>query len=352
MARDNVMPISVILPNYNHARWLPHALTAIAQQNPSEVVVIDDASTDDSISIITSFQKKYPFIRLIRHGTNLGAEAAVNSALDGVTGDYLLFAASDDFILPGLLSQAQAALQGNPKAAFFCSEVVLIDENDKIVGFRPAMIPRLTAGFVSPAEVRLAIRKSDNWFVGTSVVYRRRALAEIGYFDRSLKTLQDAMATRLLALRSGFFFSPEVLATWRVTPDSLSARSSLSLSENRIVLANAEAWIKDHFPDDIKDEYAVLFDRRMRFNLARAKLVWWRGHNDVEPIADVLESKMVDRKTLNLLSRLPFAPRLIMGWMAIRIWPYGLKQLLAVAWRGLTTNRARRAKLQPLFNRH
>jgi glycosyltransferase involved in cell wall biosynthesis len=346
------MPVSVILPNYNHARWLPHALTAIARQMPTEVIVIDDASTDDSISIITAFQIKYPFIRLIRHSTNLGAEAAVNSALDSVTGDYLLFAASDDFILPGLLSQAQAALQANPEAAFFCSEVVLIDENDKIIGFRPAMIPRTTAGVVSPAEVRSTIRKSDNWFIGTSVVYRRRSLADIGYFDRSLKTLQDAMATRLLALRHGFFFSPEVLATWRVTADSLSARSSLSLSENRRVLANAEAWIRDHFPNDIKDEYAALFDRRMRFNLARAKLVWWRGRGDIEPIADVLECKAVDRGILHLLSHLPFAPRLILAWMALRIWPYGMKQLLAVAWRCITTNRARRAKLQPLFDRH
>jgi glycosyltransferase involved in cell wall biosynthesis len=343
------MPVSVILPNYNHARWLPQALTAISRQNPAEFIVIDDGSTDDSVSIITSFQEKFPFIHLIRHIENLGAEAAVSSALNRVRGEFLLFAAADDFILPGLLARAEMALREYPGAAFFCSRVALIDKNDAIIGLRPAMMPQSTAGFVSPAKVRTAILSSDNWFIGTSVVYRQKSLAEIGYFDRSLKTLQDAMATRLLAFRHGFCFSPEVLSAWRVIPESLSARASMSLADNEQLLAKAQNWIATNFPDDIKGEYATLFDRRMRFNFARARLVWRRGQTDVGSIADVLKLGRIDRAVLNLASYVPIVSSpLLLAWITIRVRPYGLKAIFAYVWRA-TANRTLRNNIAKII---
>src|SRR6185312_4018374 len=159
---------------------------------PEEIIVVDDASTDESISIIESFLAKYPFIRLIRHEKNLGAELAVKNGLAQCRGDFILFAAADDFVLPGLFAASVPALRQHANAAFFCSEVALTDENDDIIGFRPVTLPRTAAGYMSPADVRAAIRDSDNWFVGASVVYRRSHLAQIGYFDSSLRTLQDA----------------------------------------------------------------------------------------------------------------------------------------------------------------
>lgn len=343
------LSVSVILPNYNHARWLPRALLALARQNPapSEIIVVDDGSTDDSVAIIKRLQLQFSFIKLLRHERNAGAEAAVKTGLAAATGDLLLFAAADDFVLPGLVATARRGMEQYPQAAFFCSEVVLVDKDDEIVGFRPIMLPRSEFGFMSPAEVRTAIRSSDNWFVGTSVVYRHSRLAEIGYFDRSLATLQDAMATRLLAFRHGFVFAPQVLSAWRVIPDSLSARSALSGSANEANAERAEAWIREHFPEDVSESYVRLFDRRLRFNMARLHLVFRDGLANTAAIADTLQLAGVRRAILHKLGAVPgISSFLVLGWITLCTRPFGLSALLSMFSRTLTVNRRRRHLLQ------
>ena len=109
--------------------------------------------------------------------------------------------------------------------------------------------------------------------VGPSVIYRRSHLEEIGYFDESLGTLGDGMATRLLAFRHGFCYEAEVLATWRVHPGSLSAQSSLSVTENQRLVETGGRWISEHFPADVRDSYRRLFERRKRIPVFAGVLV-------------------------------------------------------------------------------
>lgn len=349
------MSVSVILPNYNHARWLPRALSALVTQSspPGELIVIDDASTDDSVAIIERFRAQYPFIRLIRHEKNLGAELAVKNGLAQCTGEFILFAAADDFVLPGLFAAAVPALRQHADAAFFCSEVALTDEHDAIIGFRPVTLPRTTAGYMSPSEVRAAIRDSDNWFVGTSVIYRHSHLKAIGYFDRSLRTLQDALATRLLAFRHGFYFQPDVLSTWRVIRGSLSVQSSLSLADNLALLELADDWIEAHFPADVKTQYVERFNARLRFNMARSRLVWSGGRVDEDAIAAILQWGPFKRRLLAIAARLPgLAPTAVLALMTIVEWPYSLRAMIASLWRNVTVNRMRRTALKRVIDSH
>ena len=225
--------LSVILPSYNHGQWLPRSLGAlVAQAGPStEIVLIDDGSTDNSATVIADFCRRYDCIRLIRHDVNRGPFAAVRTGIAAARGELLLFAAADDFVLPGLFARAEMALRDHPDAAFFCSEVAVVDRTQHVVGYRPIVPPRFTSGYVSPAAMRREIQRTDNWFFGPSVVYRRRQLGEIGYFDELLGTLCDGLAQRLLAFRHGFYFAAEIFAVWMIDPQSLSARTSLSVTE-------------------------------------------------------------------------------------------------------------------------
>jgi GT2 family glycosyltransferase len=341
--------LSVIMANYNHARWLLRALSALLDQDPApdEVVVVDDGSTDDSVSIIEAYRARYPSIRLIRHERNLGVAAAMETALAAVSGEFLLGAAADDFVLPGLFAHAIAALRAHPEAALFCSEAVLVDREDRIVGFRPWVPPRYTSGYVSPEAARRAIRTTDNWFLGTGVVYRRDCLAKIGYFDHTLGSLTDTMANRLLAFRHGFFFEAKVLSAWRVYPESYSARSSLSESENIRLVETGRRWIEANFPADMRASYPRLFERRLRFNLARQRLVWANGAIDRAGIAAVMQWGWFDRMMLRILSAVPgLRSRLVLAWLALRARPYGIGPLMRSFWRNLTLNRSRRRELQ------
>src|SRR2546422_7177434 len=101
MARPTV---SVVMTNYNYKRFLPEALAAIVQQSyrPHEILIIDDASTDDSVEIIKQFQREHSNIRLIRNDRNMGVLHNANVLFKMAAGDYVYGAASDDRILPGL----------------------------------------------------------------------------------------------------------------------------------------------------------------------------------------------------------------------------------------------------------
>ena len=343
------MSLSVYLPNYNHAAWLPRSLGALVSQVPAadEIVIVDDGSTDDSVAIIEAFQARHPSIKLIRHETNQGIVAAVNTALAAVTGEFLLGAAADDVVLPGLFANAIAALRAHPEAALFCAEAALIDRDDNFVGFRPWVLPRYTSGFVSPQDARRAILTTDNWFLGTGVVYRRERLAEIGYFDHSLGSLMDTMANRLLAFRHGFFFEAKVLSAWRVYPESFSARSSLSGTESERLISTAKRWIDANFPADIAEAYAPLFERRMRFSLARQRLVWTDGAIDSASIAAAMQWGWFDRAMLRILSAVPYLRSgLVMGWLLLRARPYGVGPMVRSFLRNVRLNRSRRRVLR------
>ncbi len=331
------MPLSVVLPNFNDGKVLPRALRTLLAQEPAaqEIIVVDDGSSDDSVSIVTKFQARYPSIRLIRNETNLGIVASVKRALECATGEFLLCASSDDFVFPGLFKRALDALSENPGAAFFCASVALVDIQNRVIGIRPVTTPRLSRGYVSPADVRRAIKGTDFWVIGTSTIYRRKLLADIGYFDPSLGSIGDVLANRLLALRHGFYFDPVVLGVYNKDPASFSGRSALSVDKSRQVLSAAQAWIAAKLPEDEKDRQAKLFDRRMRFGLARLWIIWRDGKGmDVGAISDIADFGDRDRKIMGLLAKVPlFSSALVLIWMTLRLRPFGIAGLIAAFWR-------------------
>src|SRR5581483_1327771 len=172
------MSLSVIMPNFNHGTVISRALRSVLQQIPgaTEIIVVDDASTDNSVELVQSFAEQSPSIRIIRHRSNQGVAAAMRTGIADASGEYLHFLAADDLVLPGLFAAALTAFAANPAAAFFCSDVATIDRAGSLLSLRPLMTPRSTSGCVSPSAVRKSIRSSDNWFVGPSVIYRRAPL--------------------------------------------------------------------------------------------------------------------------------------------------------------------------------
>jgi glycosyltransferase involved in cell wall biosynthesis len=330
------MPLSVILPNFNHGGLIARALHALLDQTPSakEIIVVDDGSTDDSVAAIEGVQRQHPSIRLIRNPTNQGIVASVKTALAVATGEYLLFASSDDYVLPGLFAHALAGLTADPRAAFFCSGVALVDANNQVIGIRPVTAPQRGRGYLSPADVRRVIRRTDFWALGTSTVYRRRLLADIGYFDARLGSLGDALANRLLAFQHGFYFDPAVLAAYNKDPMSFSGRSALSVDDSRRLLAAAASWIAENLPTDVRDEHGPLFDRRMRFAFARLWVIWSNGQLKTHEIADLLNFGRFDRAILTALARLPVGTSfLTLGWITLRMRPFGLHAMAEAWWR-------------------
>jgi len=91
-------PISVIIPTYNHCRFLVSAIDSALSQTlkPSEVIVVDDGSTDETSNLLNAYEGK---IRVVRQ-KNQGVAAARNRGAEIATGEYLAFLDADDLWLP------------------------------------------------------------------------------------------------------------------------------------------------------------------------------------------------------------------------------------------------------------
>ena len=128
--------VSVLLPNYNHARFIGTALDALAAQTraPHEIVVIDDASTDDSVAVIESFGEKLPQLRLLRNPRNLGVSGAVNRGLAEARSTHVVSSAADDWLEPDFIAQMSAAVAAHPQRADLRLELCAVSRGRPATG--------------------------------------------------------------------------------------------------------------------------------------------------------------------------------------------------------------------------
>src|SRR5437660_982296 len=108
--------LSVVMANYNHCHYIGDALHGIMRQSfkPHEVIVVDDASTDDSVSVITRIAKDNPSVRLFRNNENRGPIASINHGIQHASGEYLYLAGADDKVLPELFGKSMELLAQHP----------------------------------------------------------------------------------------------------------------------------------------------------------------------------------------------------------------------------------------------
>ncbi|HEY3179301.1 MAG TPA: glycoside hydrolase family 99-like domain-containing protein [Casimicrobiaceae bacterium] len=127
--RDAVQ-VSVVMPIYNHARFLERALGSLLAQTrrPNELVAVDDGSSDDSAAIVAAFGRRAPFAVTLVRQANAGAHEALNHGIALAEGDVLAFINSDDCYMPERLARLTAALGTGVELAF--SDVQLIDDDD------------------------------------------------------------------------------------------------------------------------------------------------------------------------------------------------------------------------------
>ena len=113
--------VSIIVPIYNTAKYLPACLDSIlAQTHESlEIILIDDGSTDNSPKIIKDYAKKDPRIKHIRQ-KNQGQSAARNTGLQKATGDYISFIDADDKIKPDFIEHLLAPFSDNATTLSVC----------------------------------------------------------------------------------------------------------------------------------------------------------------------------------------------------------------------------------------
>ena len=272
-SRAMPLTLSVVLPNYNHAKFIGRALAALLGQERAadEIIVIDDGSTDDSVAVIERIAAPAPAIRLLRNPNNMGVIPTLQRGLEAARGKYVYFAASDDWVFPGFFALALRRLEADPDMGLFCGEAMLVDgASNRPFAVRPAVRPRLCAGRIEAAGTEKLLRSTDNWILTGSAIFRRDCVIWAGGFDARLGSFADGFIARKVALKYGFLFEPEIVASWVVFPDSVSRQTALDLRRTKYILDVVPTLIAADpgFPS----WYADVFRDRWRFAASRLAL--------------------------------------------------------------------------------
>lgn len=322
--RDGIR-LSIVLTNYNDARWLPCALDALlAEISPAdELIIVDDASTDDSIEVVARYQHRFPHFRLHRHPCNKGTAAGLMSGLQHARGRFVFFTAADDYILPGLFDASIAMLDRHPAAALSCAELRMEDAGGNKRGYRPFLIPSWKPRFFSAQEAKRMLCRIDSCIYTHTVVFRADALRRNGGFPVELASFSDGFMVRYLAMEEGFCFMPRVLAVCRLDPKSYSATRMTSPDESLRILEAVRARFAQAPRHVVPATYLRLIERRWLFSSARLILYWRRRDFDPAVIGKVLGNRGADRLVLTLVSRFPVLSRpAALAWVAMRLRPF------------------------------
>jgi glycosyltransferase involved in cell wall biosynthesis len=116
LAPSRVPRVSVIVPCYNYGHFLPESVpSALTQQGVDvEVIIVDDASTDDSAAVAEKFANLDPRVKVVRHDANTGHVVAFNDGLAVATGEFIARLDADDLLTTGSLARASALFDAFP----------------------------------------------------------------------------------------------------------------------------------------------------------------------------------------------------------------------------------------------
>lgn len=207
--------VSVVIPNYNYARYLRQAIdSALAQTYPRvEVIVVDDGSRDDSVSVVEGYQQR---ARLLRQ-QNCGVANARNRGAQASGGEYLAFLDADDYWLPEKLERQMALFEQDPELGLaHCGVEEFSDQQGALRQRREGM-----EGWV--AHDLALFERAVILGGGSGLLVPRALFEEVGGFDERLSTSADWELFYRLAARRRVGFTPEVLVKYRMHNSNMHA---------------------------------------------------------------------------------------------------------------------------------
>lgn len=217
--------VSVITANYNGARHLAAAIQSVLQQTQGdlELIIADDASTDDSLAVIAAAAGGDPRVRVLTARRNRGPGAARNRALKAARGEWIAVFDSDDLMCPNRLERLACRGRGD-QADIVVDNLLVFDDSD--APWRPFLC---TKEWDHPRWISLAdyIAAGRMYSKAPGLGYLkplfRRAALEGEAYREDLRIGEDYdLVLRLLAKGARMRFQPEALYRYRRHASSTS----------------------------------------------------------------------------------------------------------------------------------
>jgi glycosyltransferase involved in cell wall biosynthesis len=209
--------VSILLSNYNYGRYIGDSLQSALDQTYTniELIVCDDGSTDDSVSVIEEYECKDPRLQLIRKA-NGGQASGFNAAFAASRGEIIVLLDSDDLFLPHKVERIVANFQANPDCGFGLHRIIRINEKQQRQGVWP-MSAELPKGWFGSRLM------GDGGILAfmppTSGLSFRRQVADRMFplpLEKPLVNCPDQVITRLAPLITNVTREDEALSLYRL----------------------------------------------------------------------------------------------------------------------------------------
>ncbi len=280
-----MIKVSVTIPVYNAAEFLPQAVqSALDQPQTAEVILVEDLSTDSSWQICQSLAAQDPRIHLYRHpdGKNHGCSASRSLAVQKSSCEYVSFLDADDFFLPNRFDKAEQMFSNDPELEGVYEAIGMHVENEAalqrwLAAKRSSSVLHTMSRYVSPEDLFSVLVKGDaGSFVIDGLVVKRSVFEKVGFFDQTLRLHMDEVFFIKLAAKAKL--APgrleEPVACWRVhNHNRISAqRSNNLIYEMRLKFWNtlwkwSKAQLKKEDQELILEQ--MIIDARYRSRLNR-----------------------------------------------------------------------------------
>ena len=220
--------VSVLIANYNYARYIGETLESVlCQTYPDfEVIVCDDGSTDNSCEVIETYVQKDPRLKLVRK-QNGGVATALNAAYRESNGQIVCLLDADDLWIHNKLQKVIEAFQSDTKCGFVIHNVIQIDGQGKFIKPTP-MYKRLASGWMAP----FALENGgivDNIPPASALSVRRDVADFIFPINEAFVRNADSFIFRLAPFITVIGSVPEVLSRFRLHGANTTSSSTLTV---------------------------------------------------------------------------------------------------------------------------
>lgn len=227
--------VSIVVPCFNHGRFLRDALASVGTPCVrTEIVVVDDGSTDSTPEVVATFETSNEF-RSVRQ-PNGGLAAARNRGLRESRGRYVVFLDADDRLAPGAVDVGVAKLDEHPECAFVFGRCRMMDRDGTLL-VTPEQ-PRIVR-----EHYRELLRRNYIWMTAT-VMFRRDALDRIGGFNGDVNAAADYEMYLHIARHHPVHDHAQVVAHYRRHDANMSGNAGRMLRETLAVMRSQRPFLE------------------------------------------------------------------------------------------------------------
>lgn len=275
--------VTVVIPCYNYAHFLPQAIESCLNQDhsPLEVLVVDDESTDDSVSVANSYGEK---VRCVRQ-KNQGVGVARNTGMREAVHDFVIFLDADDMLAPGAVRRFLKTYQDaevEPGVIAGCT--LLVDKEAVSLDRDPH--PPLFAG------VRQVMLEEAIMFTpfAPTVLAKKDFLLSLGGFetdDRTYRGSEDkSMWIQVATSGRPLLLLGEVVIHYRVHGSSMSHNGLRQIASSHAILQRAQT----NFGGQLS---AAAWNRAWAFSYFQAAIIYSDAKREKDAVAFLIRSFML-----------------------------------------------------------